>query len=605
MLKAIARDINRPVEIRMRMALSDAEVGWLQASIPSMASDFVQSGLGQAFGNPATLIQFLSTPQGQEASKSAEAELHEALATVRTTRECRLNLTIDPTGQGRGEYGAEQLFVRELDQRHPPYLTSFSYFPADRAIPFGEQGLQFGAADANAQVESHNSQPQTKYSRFKNTIFATVLESEESRNFLIQEFNRIFGGILRGRELRSIGVNEIGLFSIVVRDVDSGLDFDFDGMSSGEKGLILTFLLIARTIAEDGVILLDEPELHLNPAVCRDVLAFLIKSYIGPKHLQAIVCSHSPEILAGAFDQDECEVFHLESEVAISPVGLHDEDEVGVALSRLGSSEGEGLLYRATIFLEGDSDVELLQVGFSDLLRRYKLRDLGGRREVEKQIRALQKAEQAGTLFGNRYFIFDLDDEPTGLRSSNAVRVLQWDRRCVENYLLDGSVLKDILCDKDMVANPVGNHGAVNRLIRDTAFSQIDDTVARIVYNKYALNGVSFSGSGMHDKSIEEIADDLSRQLASEKQVIGQIEVEDWRSKFIDDCLLQKKRMAAEWEARWIALCDGKRVFADIGRSVKYKTRLSKVKEQTMLRMTVAGSDGWKAIQKQLAALLK
>ena len=39
-------------------------------------------------------------------------------------------------------------------------------------------------------------------------------------------------------------------------------------MSNGEKGLILKFLLIERTVAVDGVTLLDEPELHLNPAVC-------------------------------------------------------------------------------------------------------------------------------------------------------------------------------------------------------------------------------------------------------------------------------------------------------------------------------------------------
>jgi hypothetical protein len=47
-------------------------------------------------------------------------------------------------------------------------------------------------------------------------------------------------------------------------------------MSSGEKGLILTFLLISHSVAQDGIIMIDEPELHLNPAVCKILLQFLI-----------------------------------------------------------------------------------------------------------------------------------------------------------------------------------------------------------------------------------------------------------------------------------------------------------------------------------------
>lgn len=89
------------------------------------------------------------------------------------------------------------------------------------------------------------------------------------------------------------------------------------------------------------------------------------------KNLQAIICSHSPEILAGAFDKDECCLYHLVSEKILSKVRYKDEQEIADALNKLGTSESEGLLYKATIFVEGEDDVRLLEIGFDDLLRRH------------------------------------------------------------------------------------------------------------------------------------------------------------------------------------------------------------------------------------------
>src|SRR5256885_16106768 len=72
--------------------------------------------------------------------------------------------------------------------------------------------------------------------------------------------------------------------------------FPYTTLFRSEKGLILTFLIIARAVEKRGLILLDEPELHLNQAVCKSLLGFLLDEYLVPKDIQAIICSHSPEI---------------------------------------------------------------------------------------------------------------------------------------------------------------------------------------------------------------------------------------------------------------------------------------------------------------------
>ena len=127
------------------------------------------------------------------------------------------------------------------------------------------------------------------------------------------------------------------MLSVPIIDVESGTEFQIDGLSSGEKGLILTFLLIAQNVADHGVILLDEPELHLNPAVCRDLLQFLVDDYAEKRNIQVIICSHSAEILASTFERPSCALYHLRNGKTLAKVRYHDQGEIRDALRRLGA----------------------------------------------------------------------------------------------------------------------------------------------------------------------------------------------------------------------------------------------------------------------------
>ncbi len=336
---SIARDPLRPVEVSCRYLLSQQQVADVSNMIPQLASSVVQAQLGQAFGNPVAVIQYLSSPEGQAALHTAEQQLGSFITQLKANPYCKLELTIDPRGNARGADQFGQIIASALNGALPPSQTLFSYFPADRSLPAGEPGVQIGAADAAQQLESHNSQPQLKYARLKNTIFSVIAHDANGRDRLQHEFERIFEAVLKGRRLDSVGINERGTLSIRVTDTATGRGFDIDSMSSGEKGLILTFLLMSQSMATDGLLLLDEPELHLNPAVCKDVLGFLIDMYASPKHVQAIICTHSPEILAGALDRDDCSLYHLRSESAITKVRIRDETEVASSLQRLGSSQ--------------------------------------------------------------------------------------------------------------------------------------------------------------------------------------------------------------------------------------------------------------------------
>jgi predicted ATPase len=606
-IQAIARDIDKPVVIGCRFTLGSSEIRALTESVDAIASSMVQSQIGQAFAAPGALIAFLGSSEGKKMLQTARAQTEDSLARLKISKQLFLELTLSgATGAASTGDQVDAQLVGYLDRKLPPHQTSFTYFPADRALPAGEQPVQLGGPDSMQQLESYNSQPATKFNRLKNTIFsATILTStNEVKNTLPEQFKSIFNGVLKGRELLQWGVNEIGLLSVLIRDTETGRVFDLDGMSSGEKGLILTFLLIARSVAEDGLVLLDEPELHLNPAVCKDLLSFLVTEYVTPRNLQILICSHSPEILAGAFESDECTLYHLISPTTLSKVRSQDEITLASTLRRLGATESENLLYKGIIFVEGPDDVALLEAGFALVLRRYKLKFATGRKEIEKTIRDLQKSEEDGIYISPTYFIFDKDDSPTTLRSSKTVKVLQWNRRCLENYLLDIDAISNLLMDDELISVPFTNMGEVTNLIREVAFRQLDEFAARRVYSRFDFGGVGLRKDDVVNRTVEEMSHVLLARIESVKAQLTAIDVQTWGKSFQDAVRVERAELESIWAINWANECDGKRLLDDLSKRVHLRLSVKRFKIRLMKEIALQQADSWKAVEGYLQTLL-
>ena len=358
------------------------------------------------------------------------------------------------------------------------------------------------------------------------------------------------------------------------------------------------------SIAQGATILIDEPELHLNPAVCRDLLTFMVDAYAVRKDLKIIVCSHSPEILAGALDRDECSLYHLVSEKMLTKVRRNQKSNVYEVLARLGTSESDGLLYKATVFVEGEDDVDLLETGFGELLRRHKLKDLGGRREIEKQIAQLQEAEKLGERMTLRCFIFDRDEAPSKLTSSESVKVLQWQRRCLENYLIDIDILADLLMNKEVVKEPFPNQGEVAKLLRDLALRQLDDFVARNVYVGYSYDDPGLRMQDIQGKPPVEIAGVLFERLAKVQAQIATLDETAWKAKFQEDCSSSHVQLASVWETTWREVCDGKRLFRDLQQQVQMNVPLRRFKMRVMAEMRNKSTENWRSIESLLKGMI-
>ena len=114
-------------------------------------------------------------------------------------------------------------------------------------------------------------------------------ESQETLNFL-NDLIRVFA---KGKieKLRPTVNNS---FEFRINFTDELESFSFDGLSSGQKEIISTLFLIWRyTKDRPGIVLIDEPELHLNEEWHRSFINFLFERC--PNN-QYIIATHSKAI---------------------------------------------------------------------------------------------------------------------------------------------------------------------------------------------------------------------------------------------------------------------------------------------------------------------
>jgi predicted ATPase len=606
LLNSIPRDPNVQTEIRSTYILTDSEINILKSSVPEFVRALVGARAGQTFVGPTALLQFLDSTQGIKLQQEAAVEINDAIQRMEIHKRVMLGLNISgTTGQ---LHQIDQLagpIISFLEQRLHPTVSYFSYFPADRALPVGETTMQIGSQDSILQMESHNSQPHLKYQRLKNLIVNSVVLKGTTEDDVRVDFEKIFGKLLRGRTIDTINVNEIGLLSVMTKELSTGRLIDIDSLSSGEKNVALTFLIVARSLARGGIALFDEPELHLNPSVSRDLMSFIMDEYAFGRDIQFIMCTHSPEILSSAFREPECKLLHLKSPTDLTPIGKQSSEEYAMALHKLGASVGEALLYEGTIFVEGEGDVSFIEAGFPDLNRKYKIKEMGGRREIEKAIDDLQSLERAGLSVSPVYLIFDKDNVPSKLTNSKTVRFLQWSRYCVENYMIDIDVLAELLKDSTVTKSPIASAGDVYRMCRDLALNQIIAIAARDVYVSYQYLSPSLRREDTSGKTCEDIADALFERMSAARGSVPTIDKPDWTAEFVAATKRREAQLRIIWEDNWKETCDGKKLISDLHRAASLKLSIDSFKDRIVTGMRENRSENWVLTKGLLDGLLE
>jgi hypothetical protein len=179
----------------------------------------------------------------------------------------------------------------------PPLLHFNSYRKVQESNP--ELGMMADDYPRSYDIRRRNAV--SPISSFKLEILRSLMgqaslfedtDKEQSQNILSQLnslIQRYCGGQIE--HLRPLPDNKI---DIRIKPIDGKESFSFDGLSSGQKEMISTLFLIWKNTKEQpSIVLIDEPELHLNAEWHGDFVRQLHR--LAP-HNQYILATHSEEM---------------------------------------------------------------------------------------------------------------------------------------------------------------------------------------------------------------------------------------------------------------------------------------------------------------------
>lgn len=208
---------------------------------------------------------------------------------------------------GKRKSAGEEL-IRELisvisGMSADPVLTdSFLFFHSYRKVQEGNPELGMMADEPSYDPPYRPSRWRRRYDRFKTIILRSLMQQAglfdlsvvENPGTAIDKLNELLERYVDGTisKLRPRADNTVEFRIDPNRGGDS---FTFDGLSSGQKEIVSTlFLIWYNTQKRSVVVLIDEPELHLNAQWHRRFVNSL--SDLAP-HNQYIVATHSMDVM--------------------------------------------------------------------------------------------------------------------------------------------------------------------------------------------------------------------------------------------------------------------------------------------------------------------
>ncbi|HVB25696.1 MAG TPA: AAA family ATPase [Ktedonobacteraceae bacterium] len=190
----------------------------------------------------------------------------------------------------------------------PFILPSFIYFHSYRKVQEGSPELGMMVEGERPRRFISRSRSNVSISTFKLEVLRSLMsrgglfenldssEADEVLNKLNDLMKQYAGGYID--KLRPSADNTI---EFRVTPNDGGPSFTFDGLSSGQKEIISTLFLIWRyTQNQPGIVMIDEPELHLNPEWHRSFIRYL--HTLAPDN-QYLIATHSEDVFS-AVDKD-------------------------------------------------------------------------------------------------------------------------------------------------------------------------------------------------------------------------------------------------------------------------------------------------------------
>lgn len=303
-------------------------------------------------------------------------------------------------------------------------------------------------------------------------------------------------------------------------ELSTGRSHDIDELSSGEKEIVYGYLWLRTGTPRKSVVLIDEPELHLNPALVQGLVTFYKTHIAEALDSQVWIVTHSDAILRQAVRAPNTAVFHMarpDGRGAQQARAIGNQDAVEAAVLDLVGDLAAYRPHARIVLVEGNKetkfDVDMIRRLFPDLAERANLIPAGNRKTtLGVQSRLIEVLADAG-LTGRAVSICDGDFglEPHTEREGQYF----WPVYEIENFLLDPRVIRGAAATMLRV-DPFGTDAEVIERLRQLARPLVDALAVsevQMLLDSEFVNAINIGGSPRN--AVAGLA--LSTQLSKER----------------------------------------------------------------------------------------
>jgi ABC-type branched-subunit amino acid transport system ATPase component len=347
-----------------------------------------------------------------------------------------------------------------------------------------------------------------------------------------------------------------GTLMFPVRTQD-GATHDLNELSAGEKEVLYGYLRLRNSAPKFSVILLDEPELHLNPRLIKGLPDFYHKHLGSALGNQIWLITHSDALLREVVGQVGYSVFHMQTASATT------SEQAAPLLAKEGLEKavidlvGDLASYRPDaklIIFEGENsefDQKMATALFPALQQSANLVSAGSKQRVRGLHAVLGLAMDKGEVPMQIFSIVDPDGEKGNPLPD---RSFEWDVYHIENYLLEPKFILRVVSEIGVTsyATEEDVYAALRECARDTLTdlvrhklaSAVNDTLVGLVKTAIdpKLPNVAPALANVAQRSAENISKAVGEQFGEKH--LNELEA-SLRSEF------EKSLAADSWRKRF------------------------------------------------------
>ena len=299
---------------------------------------------------------------------------------------------------------------------------------------------------------------------------------------MAETLQELFGTFFPGKTFRGPVPTLEGNLDFPV-EVVGGSVHDINDLSSGEKEILFGYLRIRNSAPGHSIVLMDEPELHLNPALIRGLPQFYRRRLGQALNNQIWLVTHSDAFLREALGSEGLHVYHMRHADAVRDDEnqmreIHSGDEAESIILEMVGNLASYIPGSKVVLFEGENsefDLRMVSSLFPTIENELNLVSGGNRLRVEMLHDVLEESVTAGGIPIKIYSVVDRDAGPERTEVFN--RRFTWNLYHIENYLLEPSYIDEVLGRLNIRHPDLSSMGKINESLRKIARAQIGKLV--------------------------------------------------------------------------------------------------------------------------------